>query len=561
MGGRGLSLLGSILRRVSREMRAGALEIAPPTLNVTALQESVAVVIPTYNDPKYLRDALSSVFAQTRAVDEVIVVDDGSDQSPAPVLEDFPSVALLRKQNGGLASARNAGLHLAKSSYICFLDADDRLKPNAVASGLACFQHKPQAAMVYGGHYQINADGNRTGSDNYKPIGADPYATLLTGNIIGMHATSLFRRDHLLALGGYDEQLHRGEDYDLYLRLAQQYPIASHPEIIAEYRWHGQNMSSNTGQMLETILSIHDRHRPEENRRLDFWLQGRRSWQHWYGRGQRETWVDQPQRLEGASASDWPVRIFDHIARRILPKRLLKPSQRQWSLPKRLLKPFQRQWPPPRGEIDFGSLASTRPVSMDFGWDRGTPVDRYYVENFLRDCSLDIKGRVLEVGDDSYSCRFGTGIMQQDVLHVNSEDPKVTITGDLTTLGVLPENAFDCIVLTQTLQLIFDLNEAVKGLHAALKPGGVLLLTVPGITQTDRYEWATNWCWSFTATSVHRLFDRFFRPGDLRVAAHGNVFAAICLLAGAVQEELDTKQLDVHDPAYPVIITLRAQKV
>jgi glycosyltransferase involved in cell wall biosynthesis len=515
----------------------GALQpIRPP-----AVEERVAVIITTFNDTEFLADALRSVFAQTHAADQIIVVDDGSDQSPAQLLEGFPNVMLIRKQNGGLASARNAGLRHAASGLICFLDADDRLKPGALAAGLECFRSCPQAALVYGGHHRIGRDGSERGPDKFKPPGNDPYATLLAGNVIGMHAAVLFRRDILLALGGYDEQLRRCEDYDLYLRIAQRYPIASHPQIVAEYRWHGNNMSRDSAQMLATILSIHDKHRPTGGYRLDFWLQGRRNWHDWYTTGQRETWPA-PRRASVGSRF------------KLLLKRVIR------AVPGKLRYLRAYTWPPPLGKIDFGSLASTLPVSMDFGWDRGTPVDRYYVERFLQDHSTDIQGRVLEIGDDSYSRRFGSGITHQDVLHINSKNPKVTITGDITTPGVLPEGVFDCIICTQTLQLIYELNKAVEQLHAALKPGGVLLLTVPGISQIDRHEWGTNWCWSFSASSVHRLFERVFERGDLQLSSHGNVFAAICFLTGAVLEDLDTKKLDVQDPAYSVIITLRAQR-
>jgi glycosyltransferase involved in cell wall biosynthesis len=517
----------------------------PEPIRTPAPEERVAVLITTFNDSEFLADALRSVFAQTHAADQIIVVDDGSDQSPAQLLEDFPNVMLIRKQNGGLASARNTGLRYATSGLICFLDADDRLKPDALAAGLACFRSCPKAALVYGGYHQIGRDGSERGSNNYRPPGNDPYATLLTGNIIGMHAAVLFRRDVLLALGGYDEQLRMGEDYDLYLRIAQQYPIASHPQIIAEYRWHGNNMSRDTTQMLETILSIHDKHRPTGGYMLDFWLQGRRFWHEWYTTGQRKTWGDGSTQRRASVGSRFKL-VLKRLIRAAVPKKL------------RYLRPST--WPPPLGKIDFGSLASTLPVSINFGWDRGTPVDRYYIENFLQDRSADIKGRVLEIGDDSYSRRFGRGITHQDVLHIKNTDPKVTITGDITTPGVLPEGVFDCIICTQTLQLIYELNKAVDRLHAALKPGGVLLLTVPGISQIDRYQWGTNWCWSFSVTSVHRLFERVFGRGDLQLSTHGNVFAAICFLTGAVLEDLDTKKLDVQDPAYSVIITLRAQR-
>lgn len=240
-------------------------------ISATKVEESVAVVLTTFNDAAYLREALSSVFAQERHADEVIVVDDGSTVSPAPILADFLKAILLRKSNIGLSSARNLGLHKARSRYITFLDADDRLEPNATASGLACFARKPDAAMVYGGHRRIRANGDRVGCDNYKGVSEDAYGDLLSGNRIGMHATVLYRRDILMALGGFDEGLRRCEDYDLYLRIARSYPIASHPEIIAEYRWHGHNMSRNTEEMLRAALAVHGRHRGQTPEQRKAW--------------------------------------------------------------------------------------------------------------------------------------------------------------------------------------------------------------------------------------------------------------------------------------------------
>src|SRR6266446_1258255 len=129
----------------------------------------------------------------------------------------------------------------------------------------------------------------------------------------------------------------------------------------------------------------------------------------------------------------------------------------------------------------------TTPISLDFGWDRGTPIGRYYIESFLADRTADISGRVLEIGDDAYSRRYGgSQITKQDVLHLDVNHPIASLVGDLTQPDVLPDGAFDCILLTQTLQLIFDLEQAVRRLHAALRPGGVLLFTVPGISQIDR---------------------------------------------------------------------------
>lgn len=213
------------------------------------------------------------------------------------------------------------------------------------------------------------------------------------------------------------------------------------------------------------------------------------------------------------------------------------------------------------GDIRFGDLGTIRPASRDFGYDRGNPIDRYYIEGFLATRSEDVRGHVLEIAEDTYSRRFGgSQITKQDVLHLNLAEPPITIVGDLTAAGVLPDDTFDCIIITQTLQMIFNLDDAVDRLHAALKPGGVLLMTVPGITQLEGGEWGEAWCWSFTQTSVRKLFERRFSPASMNIVTYGNCFAAISYLFGAAVEEVDQKKLDPIDLTYPVIITLRAQK-
>ena len=134
-----------------------------------------------------------------------------------------------------------------------------------------------------------------------------------------------------------------------------------------------------------------------------------------------------------------------------------------------------------------GRGAKTTPLCREYGYSRGTPIDRYYIEGFLKEHSSDVRGRVLEIGDDAYSRRFGGDrITRQDVLHVHAGHAQATITGDLAEPGVLPQGAFDCVILTQMLHLIFDLGAAVAEIRAALAPGGVALITVPGISRSQR---------------------------------------------------------------------------
>lgn len=218
-------------------------------------------------------------------------------------------------------------------------------------------------------------------------------------------------------------------------------------------------------------------------------------------------------------------------------------------------------WPliglPRPGRVRMGDLARTEPISSAFGYDRGTPIDRYYIENFLEARRSDIRGRALEVGETVYSRRFGSGVTAQDVLHVR-DHPDATIVGDLALPGTLPPDSFDCIVLTQTLHLIYDMRSAVAGLHRALRPGGVALVTVPGVSSIDRGEWGESWCWSLTGQSASRLFGEAFGVDNVEVEVYGNVYAATSFLHGLAVEDVEQAWLNRTDPSYPVTVAIRA---
>lgn len=214
-----------------------------------------------------------------------------------------------------------------------------------------------------------------------------------------------------------------------------------------------------------------------------------------------------------------------------------------------------------RAAMRVGQIARLKPLDEEFGYGRGTPIDRHYVESFLARHCGDIGGRVLEVGDASYSRRFGGNrVARQDVLHVMPGNPAATIVGDLAQTGTLPREQFDCIILTQTLHLVFDMAAAVDGIHQALRPGGVALITVPGITPVDRGEWLESWYWSLTARALHRLLCGPFDPASVEVQSYGNLFAATAFLHGAAVEEVGIARLETRDAAYPVTVAARATK-
>jgi SAM-dependent methyltransferase len=212
--------------------------------------------------------------------------------------------------------------------------------------------------------------------------------------------------------------------------------------------------------------------------------------------------------------------------------------------------------------VELGRLDRVEPVSTQFGFDRGKPIDRYYIENFLIQNTKDIRGRVLEVGDSTYTKRFGGDkVEQSDILHAIEGNSSATIVADLTRADNIPINTFDCIILTQTLQFVYDLSAAVNHLHRILKPNGVLLITVPGISQISRYD-MDRWgdFWRFTTLSVQHLFNEKFSHENIEVKTYGNVLAATAFLYGLAVEDLKSEQLDYHDPDYQMLITVRAVK-
>jgi len=246
------------------------------------------------------------------------------------------------------------------------------------------------------------------------------------------------------------------------------------------------------------------------------------------------------------------MMIFNVISK------VLPPSLRRWLKEKRRGLSLR----PPLGWVRFGSLRRLKPVSRSFGFDRGIPVDRYYIERFLAARAGDIRGRVLEIADNAYTKRFGgSHVSRSDVLHAGEGNPQATINSDLTDEDLPFADTFDCIICTQTLQFIYNKQAAIKNLYRLLKPGGTLLATLPGISQISRYD-MERWgdYWRFTTLSVRRLCEEHFSPDDIEVQAHGNVLASLAFLEGLAAGELKKQELDYNDPDYQLLITLRATK-
>jgi SAM-dependent methyltransferase len=216
---------------------------------------------------------------------------------------------------------------------------------------------------------------------------------------------------------------------------------------------------------------------------------------------------------------------------------------------------------PPVGYVFMGQMRRLQPFNRDFGMSRGTAIDRYYIGAFLEQNRAAIRGRVLEIGDNTYTQQYGSAVTQSDVLHAVAGNPIATIVGDLASGAGLDDNSFDCIILTQTLQVIYDMPAVIATLHRILKPYGVVLVTANGIGQISRYD-MDRWgeFWRLTTASAQRLFGQHFATENLDIHAYGNVLTAAAYLYGLAVEDLSPKELSYHDPDYQMLITIRARK-
>jgi glycosyltransferase involved in cell wall biosynthesis len=219
--------------------------MSEPSDSAAASPSLVSVIIPVYKRVEYLSQAIESALGQTHPRVEVIVVDDGSPVDPGPVTERFGSrVRLIRKSNGGLSSARNAGMAQAAGEYVSFLDDDDYLEPDALETLLAGLQATPGAVWAAGTYAYVEADGRlRAVKPRRRYESGDVYPPMIFNNLMGAPSVVLVRADSMRAVGGFDETFWLSEDWDAWLSLARDHPIAAVQKKVSNYRVHGQQVT------------------------------------------------------------------------------------------------------------------------------------------------------------------------------------------------------------------------------------------------------------------------------------------------------------------------------
>lgn len=218
---------------------------------------------------------------------------------------------------------------------------------------------------------------------------------------------------------------------------------------------------------------------------------------------------------------------------------------------------FRRNYP----IIDAISKMDVIPVSSEFGLERGTAIDRYYIEHFLEKHKSLIRGDCLEIAENTYTMRYGGDrVKKAYILHLEGWGENA-IKGNLETGEGIEEGKYDCAVITQTLMFIFDLRRVAENIYRLLKKGGNALITVAGISQISRYD-ANLWgsYYGFHADAVKALFEPVFGKENVKVETYGNVKTAAALLCGLCQEDLQNEDFKYHDRDYPLIVTAVVHK-
>jgi glycosyltransferase involved in cell wall biosynthesis len=215
----------------------------------------VSVIIPCYNQAHFLGEAIESVFRQTYPHYEIIVVDDGSTDETANVAAGFEQVQCLTQKNLGLAAARNAGLEASRGSYLVFLDADDRLLPNALEDGIKTFNTHPECAFVYGHVQLISATGLPLPSPRQSDPQGDHYLELLRHNYIWTPGAVIYCRGVFDFVAGFNPRVDGSADFDLNARIARLFPICCSESVVLEYRRHDGGMSRDFARMLKSAVT------------------------------------------------------------------------------------------------------------------------------------------------------------------------------------------------------------------------------------------------------------------------------------------------------------------
>lgn len=479
-----------------------------------------------------LLEALDSVERQTRPAAEIVVVDDAStDIYTRQVLARLEREGTRVAQAGGrgVSAARNLGARLTSVEYLVWLDADDFLEPGYFQAAGAPLDADADLDFV---SCAMRAFG--AASYVWSPSRPTFIDAVSTGGV--PHASTMLRRRLWERIGGFDEDLPSYELLDFWASAIEHgFRGVILDEPLLNYRVRpgsGYRRSIQPAAYLSRLEHFYAKHRAAVERHGLELIEGKEA----FLLSQRDYRQTLESRRASFEAELARLRLEIAEAVRMLESRGLS-------------------------RVDWGDLRRLKPLSQHWGRDRGQPIDRHYIEGFLETHRADVRGRVLEVRDSAYTQRFGgDAVTARDVVDIDPANHLATVIADLRGADAIATATYDCIILTQTLQLIDEVAAVLAECARILRPGGVLLVTVPTVIRVDDEAGLDGDFWRLTEASARKLFAEVFPLDAFDVTAYGNVMACSAFLYGLSVEELTPADLNHADPTFPLVIAIRAVK-
>jgi len=528
----------------------------------------VSVIIPFLNAEKYFEEAIESVLAQTWTDWELILVDDGSTDSSTQIALDYKNryggkVVYTEHEghlNKGISASRNLGFRTARGNYIAMLDADDAWTKYKLEQQTAILRAYPEAGMVCGNTkywYSWTGDTNDISLDRYmhdnlksgtpilNTLVAPPLLLVLTLNgqfdPVSM-SNIMLRRETIERAGGFEDAftgMH--EDQAFLAKVYLGSPVFVSASCWDLYRQHRESCHQIAGKKGS-----------QESAELFYlnWLEKYLGEKSIGDEGVRDALDNRLWNFRNPSLNELRHNFLQKTKDTV---RTLAPKLLPRSVGEAVISKYGRRRP--FGWIDFGELRKVIPVSESWGERGGSPIDGYYIDKFLRASSKYIRGITLESGNDLYAFGYGKeNVIKGGIFKIPAESGAV----DVELPPDIPRGGCECIIITRTLEFMYDSSRAIETLYGILKPGGVILAAVPGMRPPSGGK--SDWYWNFTSLSARRLFEQVFPPGNVNVKCFGNPLAAVSIIHGLSAEDLKPEELDYSDERYELIIGIRAFK-
>ena len=495
----------------------------------------IATIVRCADLVRHMYATLASLENQDGGCGEIVIVTDDSTSAAGrnwlAQLAADRGFTLAEAPGTSPGGVRNAGIRASESPYVVCIDAGDRLNKSFNASLAERLDHNPSIDVVTSS-IQVLGPGAR--QQILKPEGVDLNALLASTDAI--HDASMFRRTAWEALNGFDEALPALDAYEFWLRMlgaGRGCDIIDRPLLIRPMREDALHRRAwDPARHIPALKRVLEKHAALFARDPATVL---------YAKEARIQALAQVYR-DAVTRRDAGVRDLESLRARATHLRYSVPADQQTS-------------------VDFGDLRRTTPVARDWGYERGRPIDRHYIEQFLERHAADIQGTVLEIQEADYTQQYGGArVTKSDVLDLDSTNPRATVISDLRSANNVRSNTYDCVILTQTLHVIDDMPAALLECARILKPGGVLLATLPSASRVCLEYGHDGDFWRVTEAGARQLFSAAFPQDALDVQAHGNVLVNAAFLYGLACEELNATDFDPVDPYLPLLVSVRAKK-